>query len=126
MPAHYTIDKDRRLVMSTAKGAFTMADALTHGKALLQDPDFDPSFSQLFDLTQITEWKVEPDEVRRFAQYTVFSAHSRRAFLVASDLVFGYMRMFEMLRDSRGEEGIRVFRNRDEAMAWALPNHSAP
>ena len=28
MPAHYKIEKERKLVMSTASGVFTMADAL--------------------------------------------------------------------------------------------------
>ena len=126
MPADYKIDKERRLVMSTASGAFTLADALAHGEKLLKDPDFEPNFSQLMDLTQITAWEIDPEELRSMAQLNVFSPQSRRAILATTDVVFGYARMFEMLRDFAGETGIRVFRNRDDALAWVLPNHSAP
>jgi hypothetical protein len=44
MPAYFKIDKERRLVMSTAAGVLTLADALTHQESLLKDPDFDASF----------------------------------------------------------------------------------
>jgi len=112
--------------MSSASGVFTPADALAHGQKLLKEPEFEPSFSQFIDLTQVTEWKLDASELRSAARMTIFSPHSRRAIWAPSDLAFGYARMFEMLRDFAGETGIRVFRNRDEAMAWALPNHSAP
>jgi hypothetical protein len=126
MPYDYKIDKHRRLVMSTASGVFTPADALAHAEKLLKDPDFDPSFSQFIDLVQVTAWEIDPAELRSLAQVNVFSPHSRRAILAPTDLTFGFGRMFEMLRDFAGETGIRVFRIRDDAMAWVLPNHSAP
>ncbi len=45
MPAYYKIDKERRVVMSTVAGVFTLADGLAHQEKLLKDPHFDPSFS---------------------------------------------------------------------------------
>lgn len=47
MPAFYKIDKERRLVLSTAWGVFSLADALSHQRKLPKGPDFDPSFSCL-------------------------------------------------------------------------------
>jgi len=44
MPTFYKIDKERRLVMTTASGVTTMDDALAHQKRLLHDPDFAPNF----------------------------------------------------------------------------------
>lgn len=44
MPAFYKIDKERRVVLSTASGVFTLADAVSHMDKLSKDPDFDPSF----------------------------------------------------------------------------------
>ena len=32
----------------------------------------------------------------------------------------GFARMFEMIREAKGETGVRVFRDREEALAWAL------
>lgn len=120
MPAFYKIDKERRLVMTTASGVLTPSDTLAHQDKLLKDPDFDSSFSQLLDFTQVTTVQLGSDDVRRLAQRSIFSPNSRRAILVSSDFAFGLSRMFEALRDNSGEKGIRVFRNLDEALAWVL------
>lgn len=120
MPAFYKIDKERRLVMTTASGVLTMAEALGHQTKLLQDPDFDPSFSQLMDLTQVATFEVSISDVRKLAQPKVFSPDSRRAILVDNDYAFGAARVFETLRDIAGEKGIRVFRNLEEALDWVL------
>jgi hypothetical protein len=125
MPAYYKIDKERRLVMTTCGGVFTFADALMHQENLLKDSDFDPSFSQLVDLTQVTTLDIEAEEMRRFAQRSVFSPDSRRALLANTDHVFGMGRMFEILRENFGERGIRVFRNLDDALEWVLAKNTA-
>ena len=57
MPTFYKIDRQRRLVMTTYSGVLTAADALGHQAKLLKDPDFDPTFSQLFDVTHVTDVK---------------------------------------------------------------------
>jgi hypothetical protein len=49
VPAYFKINKERRLVMSTAAGVLTLADALTHQESLLMNPNFHPSFCQLID-----------------------------------------------------------------------------
>jgi hypothetical protein len=125
MPAFYNIDQERRLVISTASGVFTMSDALAHQQKLRADPDFDPSFSQLQDYTHITGMELTPDDIRRLAQNSVFSPDSRRAILVTSDVAFGLARMFEVLREYAGEKGIQVFRNLDDALDWVLAKKTA-
>jgi hypothetical protein len=125
MPVSYKIDKQHKLVMSTAFGVVTMADALAHQAQLLADVDFDPSFSQLMDLTHVTKLEAGPGDIRRLAMETIFSADSRRAILVSSNLVYGLARMFEIFRETVGEKGIHVFRNLDEALDWVLAKKSA-
>jgi hypothetical protein len=125
MPFYYKIDKESRLVMSTGSGVLTVADSLAHQDELLKDPEFDPSFSQLMDLTHITKLEHTSDDVRRVAERSVFSPHSRRAILVSADVTFGVARMFEMLRETLGEKGIRVFRELDEALEWVLAKNTA-
>jgi hypothetical protein len=127
MPFFMRIEKERRLVMSTAYGVFNLADALEHQRQLESDPDFDPSFSQLADFRQITKLELAADEVRLLAQKTIFSLQSRRAFVVKGDLAFGLARLFEILRETMGEQGIGVFRNLDDALEWVLARQtSAP
>ena len=120
MPALYKIDKERRLVMSTGWGVLTLADSLAHQRKLLKDPDFDPSYSQLLDVTHVTDVDLSIEDIRGLAVTKVFSADSRRAILVNNDLQFGLSRMFEVFREGMGETGIRVFRNLEEALEWIL------
>ncbi len=120
MPAFYKIDKQNRLVMSTASGTITMAEALDHHQKLRADPDFDPTFSQLLDVSHVTKIQINTEDIRRLAHAAIFSPTSRRAILVSSDTAFGLARMFELLRETAGDTGIEVFRNLDEALAWVL------
>ena len=121
MPAFYKIDKDRRLVLTTVWGVFTFADAVSHQRKLAEDPDFDPSFSQIADFTQVTQFDVTTDDIHRFAQGSIFSPVSRRAILMPNEAAFGIGRMYEILRGLDGEKGIRVFRTLEEALDWVFP-----
>jgi hypothetical protein len=120
MPAFYKIDKDRRVVITTASGVVSIADGLAHQNKLLNDPDSDPSFSQLMDFTQATQVDLSGEDIRRLARHNIFSPDFRRAILAPSDSVYGFGRMFEILLEMKGERGIRVFRNLDEALEWVL------
>ena len=125
MPASYQIDKARQLVISTASGFLTAADILAHQRKLLGDSNFDPTCSQIVDCTAITGIDLSPDDVRTVTAATIFSAHSRRAIVVATDEQFGFASMFKMMREAQGEYGIRVFRDRAEAMRWTIREEQA-
>ena len=120
VPVTYEIDKQRRLVIATLSDPVTAAEALASQEKLVQDPDFDPSFSQIVDCTRYTAAGMEARDVHRLAQRNVFSVESRRAFVIPGNLAFGFGRMFEMLRENAGENGIRVCRKLDEAVDWVL------
>ena len=125
MAASYQIDKARRLVISTASGFLTAADILAHQRKLLGDPNFDPTCSQIVDCTAVTGIHLSPDDVRQVTAVTIFAAHSRRAVLVATDEQSGFASMFKIMREAQGEYGIRVFRDRAEALRWALAEEHA-
>jgi len=118
MLAFYKIDKEHRVVLSTASGVFDLAAALAHQDQLLVDPDFNPSYSQLLDYSHVTEVRIDTNDVRKLAERSVFWPCSRRAIYVTRDIEYGFARMFEMLRENAGEKGIRVFRNLDDALTW--------
>ncbi|MGB2621179.1 MAG: hypothetical protein WA857_19115 [Candidatus Acidiferrum sp.] len=111
--------------MSSATGVFNKDAALDHQNRLLADPDFDPSYSQLMDYTHVTQIDLSAADVGLLAVRNVFSSNSRRAFLVPNDVAFGLARMFEMIRESAGERGIRIFRDLEEALDWVLSNQEA-
>jgi len=91
-----------------------------HMEQLLNDPDFDPKFSQLADFSEVSRFDLTGDDVRELANKTVFSPQSRRAFIARGDLAFGLGRMFETLRDLKGESGICIFREKEDALNWVL------
>jgi hypothetical protein len=74
MPAFYKIAKDRRLVLSTASGVLTLEDVLAHQDQILADPDFNPQYSQLLDLTHAAR-SCRP-EVKKLEALRCF-AHER-------------------------------------------------
>ncbi len=119
MPGYYTIDRERRLVISTATGDFTDSDLVGHEKVLRKDTAFDPSFDQLADFTGVTKVEITSAGLKTAAELHIFSAESRRAIVVASNEIFGLARMFQTFRDlSGGRERMEIFRNRDEALRW--------
>jgi hypothetical protein len=125
MPAFYKIDKEHRVVLSTASGVFDLAAALAHQDQLLADPDFDPTYSQLLDYSHVTDVRIDANDVRKLAERSVFWPCSRRAMYVTRDIEYGFARMFEMLRQNAGEKGIRVFRNLDDALTWIFAGRDA-
>jgi hypothetical protein len=126
MPVFYKIDKERRVVLSSGSGTLTIADAKAHQQRLANDLDFDPSFSQIADFTQFTQFDLSSEDIRQMAEMSLFSPDSRRAFIVPNDFAFGLARMFEILRDLAGEKGIRVCRSLEEALDWVLSKSTSP
>jgi hypothetical protein len=120
MPGCYKIDKERRLVMTTGFGVVTRQDLLEHQNKLLADPDFDPTFSQLMDFGHMTKLEVTAADIRFFSERNIFAENARRAIVVGDDVGFGLARMFEMLRDGKGEKGIRVFRRLEDGLEWVF------
>ena len=102
-------------------GVLSKADIVSMMDRGLKDPDFDPSFGEICDFTEVTQVDVSADDIRELAQKNIFSPHSRRAIVVPNDVIFGLARMFEILRDLQGETGIRVFRTLNEALDWVTP-----
>ncbi|HLW99228.1 MAG TPA: hypothetical protein VKR82_11315 [Candidatus Acidoferrales bacterium] len=126
MPVQYKIEKERRLVLSTASGVLTPEDIFAHQRKLAKDPDFDPKFSQLSDFTHVTELDLTQQDVQKIAEATLFAPDARRALVVKDKRAFGLARMFEVLRGDKGDRGIVVFGDYDEGLAWVLSAEPRP
>jgi hypothetical protein len=122
MPLSFVIDKQRRLVISTASGTVTYSEIAAHQVGLKNYPDFDPAFDQLVDATKVTKIEVTVDEIRTVARQRIFSASSRQAFATSSDFAYGMARMFELYREASGSgRPVRVFNTLDAAQEWLRP-----
>lgn len=118
MSIRYRIDKVRKLVLSTATGLLTQRDITEHRRALLRDPDFVPSFKQIFDFRGVTDSELTSTDIRERAESKLFGDGSRRALVASSDLVFGMARMYQLLAADENSDEIRVFREMSDAVRW--------
>jgi hypothetical protein len=114
----YTIDKERRLVTTTAWDTLTADQILEHQRQLQNDPAFDPDFSQLLDFTLVVHLQMDARTVMELSDLVLFSAESRRAFIADNPFQFGMARMFAAFHRLSGEDQIGVFTTRDNALQW--------
>jgi len=119
MPLRYVIDKGRRLVHTTGWDRLTFAQTEAYRDQLLNDPDFDPEFNQLVDLTALTGLGMSVEETKQIASGTGFSASSRRAFVAPDPAVFGMSRLFGAYSEmSKTGSRIQVFPDLSSALKW--------
>ena len=114
MPAEYKIDTLSGVVFSLAHGILTDHDAFSHQNKLRKDPDFNPSFSQLFDFVNVGQVLLSTEAIHHLAERNPFGPGSKRAFVAPSDLMYGLSRMFEVLITDHQNE-LSVFRDMQEA-----------
>jgi hypothetical protein len=117
LPVTYSIDPERRLVISRAWGAITDDDVREHARVLGADPLFDPTFRQLVDMSGITEDFVGTSTKRQASQNQLFVPGVRRAWVASGDYTFGMARMYAVAAESKGQT-IGVFRTMSEAEEW--------
>jgi hypothetical protein len=116
MPARYVIDRQDRTVRTVFSGVLTRNDVAEHAKKLRNDPDFDPAFSELVDLTEASEVKLGHEDFRMLALVDPFGPKSKRAFVVLSASIYGVTRMFQLMRD--GSANVAIFKTKEEAATW--------
>ena len=117
MPASYSIDVARRLVLSRAWGVFTAADLFEHYHTLGEDPLFDPSFPQLIDLREVERVDMVPSVIQRHALEHLFASGTQRALVTSSDVAYQLARMYAAFA-AYVPQNVRVFREMSEAETW--------
>jgi hypothetical protein len=116
VPSAYTILVPQSLAIVKGWGVLEGADLVTKQHAFRVDTRLRPEMRQLTDLRDVTEMKMETEALRVLASRHPFTASAPRAFLVSSDVAFGFSRMYQML--SRTEDhAMGVFRDLDQALA---------
>lgn len=119
MPLRYVIDKERRLVRTTGWDRLTFDQTKAYQDQLLNDPDFDPEFNQLVDLTALAGLGMSTEETKQIASRSGFSARSRRAFVAPDPAVFGMSRLFAVYNEmSSTPSQIQVFHDAISALKW--------
>ncbi len=121
MPISYRIDKQRRLVLTTATGVLTDEELPDHKRALIVDPEFEPGMRELSDTRTIERLSVTPAGVRKMVALDQDHADRlgdyRLAIVALADASFGTARMYQMLTEAN-VQNIGVFRQMEEAEKW--------
>lgn len=117
MPAAFTIDPSRRLVLSRGWGVLTDRELVAHVHALSADPRFRPDLHQLVDFLGVTDVRVTASGVREMTGLNPFGAGARRALAVSSDVAYGMARMYQIMR-SDAADVVEIFRDIDSALEW--------
>ena len=115
MPADYKIDKSQRMVFSIAYGNLTDQDVYAHLEKLRNDPDLDPSFSQLIDCTNVTHIDdLSTEGIYALSEKDPFSLGSRRAIVAPYNPELNTLRIYELLTTVHSDVVV-VFKEMEEA-----------
>jgi len=118
MPVSYIIDKERELVVSTARGALAYLEIIEHLSRLKKDPGFRPEYGHLVDHTEVTEFARTVQEIELLAKWHIFSPSSQWAFVAPNDVAAGLAREFDSYRSLAGAPKALAFRNKEDALRW--------
>ena len=117
MPVEYRIDKLAGVVHTEAYGELTDEEALEYQRGLRANPDFDPSYREFFDFSEVEPFRITPQGIRSLASTSPWGDGAVRVFVAHRDCAFGMLRMHQGLLDSRAQE-VGVFRTVSEAWQW--------
>lgn len=116
MPVGYVIDKKHRLILTIGDGSVTVSEIRNHQDRLLSDPDFDPAFNQLIDVTTATRFDMSVDEAKQVALRPIVSPKSKRAFVASKPAIYGLGRLMQVYHGRMAR--VRIFRDRNAAFKW--------
>lgn len=117
MPIDFYIDKKQRTVFTQAYEVLTENEILDLRNRVMTHPEFDSSFNQLSDYTNVTKFDVSNNFLIQYAQLEYFGRNSKRAFIASDDLVFGSIRTYQAWHESFPSE-VKTFRHLKDARKW--------
>jgi hypothetical protein len=114
---HHFVDSSHCVVITTCSGDLTFSEILASLVELRSDPQFDPGFNQLGDLSHVSHVTFGITELQElFQAHDPFSNRGRRAFVTSGfgnihDLACAYQLMVPPTR-------LSLFRSMEEAVSW--------
>ncbi len=120
MTIQYQIDRSIRRITTRVFAEVTIEEVLEHFDELSADPSYEPELDVLLDLVDC-KTLPDADEIRSAAGRVTADRSSLRfgrlAVVVASDALFGMLRMFHTLSETAFTDA-QIFRDRDQALRW--------
>jgi hypothetical protein len=116
MPVNVSVDRSRKLVITTYSGDVTDADVARQISEISQQSPYGPTYRAITDFTEVTQFNISSSEIRSVADSESPLADARRVMVAPSDVAYGTSRMFQILA-SRTRPNITVVRTLSEAYA---------
>ena len=111
-----SLDAEKRLVEVKFRGRITADDIARYAKSLLSRAEFNPTFSEIVDLTEATEIDLPASDFLKLADaIDPFWAEAKRAFVATTAVQNHAARLHKILRADRN---IEIFESLEEARAW--------
>ena len=121
MPFATSFYLDRRLMITRAWGHITMADVRAYQQELGQRPEFDPTWSLVFDARDAVRFDMSSDEVRQLTQTSVLAPWARRAIVATDRAISGFQMYGALFQRQADGSAVGVFTTLDDAIEWVTP-----
>jgi len=118
MAVEFELESIDGIALGIARGPLSLREIKQAAEDMWERASGD-EIRMLWDLRE-ARFNLDTNEIRDlsgFVKRLVGTVGLRTAFLVARDLEFGLLRMFEAFREAEGAEN-SVFRDQDSAVAW--------
>jgi len=119
MPISSEILHAERIVLTIVSGYIDDEICVKHELNLANNPEFDPGFNQLVDVTGIQENNVTDEGLSRIADATPFLPTCRRAYVVSDNMTAAKAGFFARLAGMESDK-IFVSNSREQAYTWLL------
>ncbi len=119
MPITYSIDQERRLVLTKVSGALSIAITTDYFERLQQDKDCPERAIEIVDFSDVTDFILQYGEMREITE-TYQSTKSKRDILATvfnctSELSYGIARMLQTLHEITNEKhNVIITRSQEE------------
>ena len=115
MGVKLAIDRNKRLVVSTYYGEIKDSDVLAQAALIGSHPDFDPSFSEIADFSEVSSGTVSTVAIREMARRpSIYDPASMHVAIAPQPHIFGLARMFQAFADQT-RANVAVVRTMNEA-----------
>lgn len=119
MPFRFSIDPSERLISFWGEGCATNEELVAAAAKMFGDPMFNPEFSFLADLTEVTDNRLSSGVVGQIAKSSRFTSSSRRAYVVREHSAERELFRVLEFNVSLFKSGVpRVFPDRSSALQW--------
>ncbi|MDH5516389.1 MAG: hypothetical protein OEY36_01045 [Gammaproteobacteria bacterium] len=117
MPVKYQIFPEKKLVIVSYSAELTLQEILAARKKGAADPDFDPAYNVIDDISAVKSSTISFDDIAGISGSSVANKGVKRALFVATDLQKGMAHMYKVLSEASGHD-FRIFTDYDQACEW--------